>query len=90
MTLEEFSAADGKHLRVIKTGLGMKPAEFSVKLTKVQSGSEDKTDYFNKKFNDNLEAIWSEVRPNYDEFFGELVAENFNRVFIQIPLSELF
>lgn len=90
MTLEESTEVDGKHLRVIKTGLGMKPSEFTIKLSKAQSGPEDKTEYFNKKFNDNLEAIWAEIRPNYDEFFGELVAENFNRVFIKIPISELF
>lgn len=88
--LEEYEKKNQKYYRVVNKTLSIEPQKMHFQLSNLFGGDKEFTNRILKAMNENWEDIYADVRPSYEEAFGQIFTSIFNSLLSKVQISNLF
>ncbi|XP_044260730.1 protein takeout-like isoform X2 [Tribolium madens] len=88
--LEEYTRGGRKYYRVVRNRLVMEPELIKFKFDNLFNGDKELGDKINQVFNDNSKEVFGDVKSSYEEAFGQIFTNIFNRLLARVSIVDLF
>ncbi|XP_063930448.1 circadian clock-controlled protein daywake-like [Zophobas morio] len=88
--LEQYQNMGQNYFRIVKSKLSMDTDLIKSHFDNLFDGHEEMKDKFNADINENWRSIFVDVRPKYEEIFGQVFTDVFSGFLERVPIVELF
>lgn len=90
MTGEPYEKKGKKYMKIVDYKVSIVPERMVFKFDNLFNGNQRLGDEINRVVNENWDAVFNDVKANYDESFGLIFKDLANRVFGRVPFDEIF
>lgn len=87
---EEFEKKGKKYWNIKEYGLKIRPEKVYFRFDNLFGGDERLGKQMNSFMNENSNEIFAEMRGPFEESFGLIFQSIANRVFMRVPINEIF
>ncbi|XP_008199115.3 protein takeout [Tribolium castaneum] len=89
--MEEYEKKGEKYYKVSNTTMSIEPQKIQFGFSNnVFGGDKDFSDKVLEAMNENWKELYADVRPSYEEAYGQIFMSIFNSFLSKVPISELF